>query len=824
MIQSEPSPRKRALMKFFGWAALYVVVAVVAIGANPLRGETVGPFDLLASAPGWNPDGAPVQVRHSERSDIVDALLPAWLEARRQLRHGSVPLWNPLPAGGTPALLDPVSVELTPGFALFALMPDPAFGFYLSVLSCLVIAGLGMHLLVARYYAWPAALFAGCSYMLCGFLTAWLFWPHTHTAIWIPWLLLAVDSLVVRDSVRAYAGVAVATAVMVLGGFPFVAAIGLGAAFVHAVSLAAVRGSSFVLRKPAGVLLAVVLGLMLCAVPLLTLVSGLGDADLSYRRGGSSLSLADARALLGPWLIDAPRVETNMYVGIVALLLAIAGLVSLVRNRRNAFGWSGLVFLLTAAILVFGILPESIGTRLPVLSNNPWSRAILLLDIGIIVLAATGLDWLINRRGGRRVLLTAALVVCGVQTADLMVQFRRFNGATPSRYFYAESPALTYVKARIGPFQRVAVDNGAYLVSGTTGGAGLADWYAHALRSTTLHRLLGDMAEDPFTTPTATAMNISRYRWRDDLLDVAALCYALYPNSMEILPVAMEAKGGARQALPPINRIRVVQNLRLDKAVDLSTIALRLATYRAMDLDGKATLSLFTAGGTRPVATAMVPGSLIRDNQMVRFRFDRVHRLTPGDYRIELFYMPGPASRNLTAWVYKDSPGQVLRDTAPVPGSLDYVLYEAPDNSLLPVFQDKAVTAAVNPECAKGPYWTRDLTNPKATMSQDAVALTHYKPSNFSLQVTTGEKGYVIIPMRLLPGWQARVDGRPAALIAFNGIMPALEVPAGASRIELEYRPPAWRQGLAAMLLAAIVLGWLWATGMCTRPAKLPHV
>src|SRR5688500_8314976 len=178
-------------MRLLLWACAYLAIAAALLGANPFRGETVGPFDLLAAHAGWRVADAPVTVRHMERSDILDALVPEWMEARRQIRSGDVPLWNPLRAGGGAALLDPTNALLTPGFAAFAAAPDPPTGFYLSTLLTLVIAGLGMHLLVARECGPWAALFAGISYMACGFLAAWLYWPHTHTAIWIPWLLLA---------------------------------------------------------------------------------------------------------------------------------------------------------------------------------------------------------------------------------------------------------------------------------------------------------------------------------------------------------------------------------------------------------------------------------------------------------------------------------------------------------------------------------------------------------------------------------------------------------------------------------------------------------
>lgn len=810
------------MKKIIAWGLVYAVLAAMALGASPWRGETVGPFDLLASASGWNPDGTPVEVRHRERSDIVDALLPGWLEARRQLRSGQFPLWNPLPAGGTPAMLDPMSTELTPGFLMFAAAPDPAFGFYLSVLGCLVVAGLGMHLFVSRHAPWWVALFAGSSYMLCGFITAWLYWPHTHTAIWIPWLLLAVDIFSSRGSLRAFVGIALATALMLVAGFPFVAVIGIGAALVHAAVTGAMQGRAALLRAPAGVLAAMLLGAMLAAVPLLTFAASLGDADLGYRRGGSGLSPRDWRLLLGPWLNDKPRVESNMYPGLLALVLAPLGLVAALRPRRNPLAWSGALLLLVGVVLVFGLLPLELGRQLPVLSNNPWHRAILLLGIAIVLLAAVGLQAI---TAGKRTYawVVVAIAACTVQFVDLRTHFERFNGPTPARYFYAERPALADLRERLGPFEYVAVDNAAYLVSGTQGGAGIPDWFAHAFRSAPLHQLLDDMAENPFASATATAMGIERYHWRSNLLDVVALCYGLYPNSKDVLPVAARAQGAARQALPPINGVVVEQPLRLDRPLRVPAVSIMLATYRATDLDGSVTVDVLRKEGGPPLATASIPGASVRDNRMAMFRFHSPVDLPDGEYLIQLRYQPGPKRRNLTAWLFSDGSGQVIRDGATVPGSLDYLVHEESEGDLQPVFRDDAITVASNAQCAGGAYWLPGLDDAgEQRRLHEAVTIESYSPADSILRVRApAADGFAVVPMRWLPGWQATVDGEEASVSLLRGVLPAVAVPEGESTVRLHYSPPGWRFGLALMLFALVALAWIWRAH---RPDTAPTI
>lgn len=807
-----PNPENRitrtSLTRLLLWACFYVAIAAAFIGANPLRGETTGPFDVLASYPGWNPQGEKVEVRNPERSDILDALVPGWMESRRQIREGVVPLWNPLPAGGHAALLDPSNAQLTVGFALFAAAPDPALGFYLSVLACMVIAGLGMHLLVARHYStWPS-VFAGISYMACGFITAWLFWPHTHTAIWVPWLLLAVSHFAARASLRGFIGIAGFTALLLLGGFPYVVALGLGAAFVYACVGIAMQEGKPDLRRLAGVLAGIAAGAALVAIPLLTLWAGISATDLSYRHGGSPFTLATHAKLLSmPWAGRSPQVEGNMYVGMAALLFAVAGLGRLVVRRRDALAWTGVVLVAVGVILVFGLLPRAIGAHLPVLSNNPWNRAILLLDIGIILLAASGMDWLMRyvKRGPQLLLLGA--LICAIQGVDLGKQFRRFNGPTPSRYFYPVGEELALLKDRIRPFQYVGQDSSYFLHSGTLGAVGLGEWFGHAMRSSQLHNLLDAMADEPFSSPTSTAIVVSDFHWPGDLSDAVALCYAVFPSSTGGREVHARSKGRQLVPLAPINNLSVAQAVRLPKSFNLTAISVKLATYRATGLDGEVTASLRVAGG-REVTSARLPAAKVLDNHMATFKFAGP-RIEAGDYDLVLKYVPGPKNLNLTAWVLKDVPGHVRRGGEIVPGSLNYIFFGPLDGSLAILTDGHGVAVAENSGCAGGAYWTAGLTESFANRGTGGARLLRYRPHHFVIQSTAPSAGFVVVPMQYQKGWQARVNGRDATIRLAKGVLPAVAVPAGTSELTFVYRPPYWRVGLAITAIVILLLASL---------------
>jgi hypothetical protein len=819
-LKDAPAAGRWMLRRWLGpalWACLYVALAMMALGANPSRGETVGPFDLLATHAGWNPTGQPIEVRHRERSDIVDALLPNWLEARRQLRDGTVPLWNPLAAGGSPGILGPTKAELTVAFAIFAAAPDPALGFYFAVVATMAIGALGMHLLVAQRRSSAAALLAGSGFMLSGFVTAWLYWPHVHTAIWIPWLLLGVHWFVDRGRLRGVYGIVLATALMILGGFPFVAAIGLGAALVYAAVAAARFTAGPALRRVASVFAALLLGLMLVAIPVLTLANTVGAANLGHRLGGSPFDLSYARLLLLPWAAESPRVESHMYVGMAAIALSVFALWPIVRRRADAAAWAGLAFVAVGGMLTFGLLPSEIGRKLPVLANNPWNRSIVLLDIGLLMLAATGLDQLRAWVGGRWNGLLLAAAIIAAQWVDLTNQFEKFNGPVPTSYFYSVDPEVEELAARLPPFQYIAQDHRYFIASGTLTALGLGDWFAHSLRSPGLEGLLDSLADNPFTTRTATAIRIRQYAWESGIADAAALCYAIHGPDQSARPVLLQAGGHERVALGPINNQLVRQPIELSAPLSVSAIALRVATYRTVDLDGTLQLAIRSANGRRLMARAAVPAADARDNERLSFEFPRAVDLPAGRYELELLYAPGPKNMNLTVWVLVDGGGEVYRGEEARPGRIEYVFYDAAPGGLATHVVGKRASISVNPGCAPGAYWSEDVTGAYSPEHAGRVRLLRYRPDRFRLEVDSAEAGAVVVPMQHARGWTARVDGRPVPIMLAHGVMPAVPVPAGRVRVDFRYEPPHWRIGAVLSGLAIIVLVWL---GIAKRRRK----
>src|SRR5262249_55580212 len=115
------------------------------------------------------------------------------------LRDGHLPLWNPYIFAGMPLLAAVHPGALYPPNWLFALFPPPT-AMNIVVITTYHLAIIGTYLYGRRVgMTRIGALIAGLAFTFGGFMTAHL--GHTSriaAAIWLPWILLAVENLYQR--------------------------------------------------------------------------------------------------------------------------------------------------------------------------------------------------------------------------------------------------------------------------------------------------------------------------------------------------------------------------------------------------------------------------------------------------------------------------------------------------------------------------------------------------------------------------------------------------------------------------------------------------
>lgn len=801
----------------------YLVFAIGVLGANPFAGETVGPFDLLVAQAGWTVQGEPVHVRNTARSDVLDWLLPSWIQQREEIRAGHLSTWNPLPAGGRPGIQDLPNAELTPAFAIFALSPSPAVGFYLATLFNLTMAGWGAHLWLRRRAALLPSMFGAVTIMLCGFHTAWLYWPHTLTSIWICWLLWSIDRWWKTPSYGCFTAMVVFSALLLLGGFPFVTLLSAGAAVAYLLCLWIADRQSRVPMRIGGFGLAWIVAMMLCAIPLISFLNWFVEFDIGYRVGGSQLHLpSDARFLLPHFAKMAPQVESTMYAGLLGLILAVLAFGFILWHRAKV-GVLGLYSLLLGAVgatLVFEIIPVAYLSWVPGLAHNPWSRSIIILDIALAVASTFCLNGVLRQMGSKSLarFVLASLIV--YQAVDLVSFFRLFNGPVPANYFYPKDSLLTKVKQNLGPFQSVIADNN-FLVSGTLGAYGIPEWFAHTFKNEAKKAVLAKLIDDPFTSPTATLVEAESIQLNSPVMAALEVRYVLGDSGIGLVGVrpdfGPDAAVPGSVPLPPMPGSVWVQSLSLASTYHPQAMLIRMATYAKTGLAGEIVMTLYRNGKAEPIASSTIAASTVVDNQMATFPLPGALTLAPGDYRFRFAYQHAGATDYLTAW-YTPAPAKncsMQLDDKTIPGCIDFELAmpRSDMGAFAPVASKNGMHLMENTNVPTGPYFLPTLSAWPNRESSDEVRMLSRTGSDFKLKYLGSDRGFVVAPMNFPEkDWHVRLNGREVPPEWYLGTLPAFSVDAPAT-LEFTYRPRSLRYGtwISLATLLGLLSGWVLA-------------
>ncbi len=311
----------------------------------------------------------------------------------------------------------------------------------LHLLFHLALGAAGATFLFARFVKAPeAALVGGLSFALSGYVvSSTAFLNATTTIAWIPWLLFFVHRL--RDApgraaLAPAAGIATAAALLVLGGEPALASIGL----VLAVALAA-SGPRGTRLRSLGTLLAGGAAAALLLSPWLLEV--LRSSAFSSRRARgfswaefSAVAFHPARFLetLFPLLFGDPSLLVeggfwgfavnqgnppylaSLSLGVLPAALALAFALSPRRGEGRLFGW------IAAVALFLSLVPFLPGARgayeaLPPLHLLRYPlKAFLAFSFAVSALAAFGADRLLVPESLSRYRSRAAWVLVGAST------------------------------------------------------------------------------------------------------------------------------------------------------------------------------------------------------------------------------------------------------------------------------------------------------------------------------------------------------------------------------------------------------------------------
>jgi len=842
-------------------ALLLVLAPLAFLGPSVFGERTYVPFDMARFAPknlllDEAERAALNDPRTPENTDVTEIpalVVPEMQLARQQWREGTFPGWNPNARFGAPLFANGLAGMAYPPNTALLMGYDPVEGLVFTTwLGFALAAVLALALLRRLGLGIGPSALGALVFALGGTLTAnGPFYMRLHALAWLPGMLLAILVLADRRGrARALpaAGLAIAVAGTLMAGFPpFAVAClvvaGLWAAPilirrciergpVSGLVLAAWTGGSVLLGAAlAGVQLAPMFAfypesnrqvapslaqtLSECFDPMgflgLVMPTAVGEpAGLPrYEQSPLAYLLWTGRDL-GSGRLQFPHTynftEYAIFIGSLPLLLAVLGAL---RAHRPALRWAALC----AVILgVLAVAPRALAPfyELPVVASVPPLRYVGPLSLLLAILAATGLQRVLDRDARRTALAVAVLglVIAAIGfligATSPLGDAESVRDALASRYGVPPTAVLGVIPEDAMRAASTRLDH-----AGFTAGIGFllaSTWlllavFARAANGWSWTRTLlalGITAAELllFATPTNTGRA---------LID--------HPDETPIheFLLARDAELADQGGLTLARAARVVRD-----PVDLpsgSLFPLGIRDVNAYAFEDAWSWRLFEGlYGKAHMIRRYWPRTFPDDARLERPFFDLIgvrylistdelaHGGTPVGPVVE-----GPDGRQLRvyereralprAFVVHER-RRVEDDEAAIAAMLDPAL----DPRAAVLLEDEALgTLAATPPSGAGP-------------DRRSVRFTVDRADHIVLEIGDGPAGDLVLCDAALSGWTATIGGRRVETARGNLFMRVVPVGAGPQTIELRYAPPGLTLGLAASGAgSAILLALLFA-------------
>ncbi len=184
--------------------------------------------------------------------------------------------------------------------------------------------------------------------------------------------------------------------------------------------------------------------------------------------------------------------------------------------------------------------------------------------------------------------------------------------------------------------------------------------------------------------------------------------------------------------------------------------------------------------------------------------------------RMDLFnarFVVRPASSDAPGAVYRDAAWKVYEDPKAFPRA--WVVHET--RVVQPAAGAPAGVDARSVAFLGAPL--TETLEPAIAGAAEEVVFTGYAANRMEMNVRTSSRGLLVLSELFYPGWHATVNGAPAAIYKVDGALRGILVPAGSSRVVLEYRPASVIIG--GILSVATFAGGLLFVGIVWRRKQL---
>jgi hypothetical protein len=731
--------------------------------------------------------------------DFTEQYYPLRAYAAREITAGRIPLWNPSPYAGQPALADIQSGTLYPPQIVEALLLHwLGFGFPVWALELQAIAhfswvAVGTYLLGKRLARQAAvtegnARFAGAVVSLVftysGYLTGFPVQQLTilEVSAWAPWVLLGMDMLATGSrgleaggwsavaGRSALAGLALAFSL--LPGHPqtslYVVYLAIAYYFFRVLSQfyadgrPSIVGSHlwsvvrYLLPATGYLLLALLLGFALAAaqlLPTLEFIARSPRADLNYQAVSFGLPIHELVSLIYPGYFGG----SPAYVGILPMILMGLALVS-GRPRGDVAFWgvTGLLALLLALgdntflyPLFYLVAPGFDAVR-------HQERAFLVYALSAAMLSGYGALILVRslgraRRAGLYGFERGLRVVFGVALALTALYLYGWRGSEHADLFGGVLRHHVFGLILLGGSLILLALRPTRVLRRPWGMALIAGWIAFNLFSINWRFNLEEPGPTgPYTpTPLTEFLNAQTEGAPGPERIASAGLLPGGPGAASVFEL-QDITGNTPLHLASIEAFETnVPEWRRWQLLNVHYV------LSERDLDGAGLTRVFPSGD-------------------------------PAEDQVRVYAMGDPFPR---AWVVH---------------AVDVIPNQEEALSRLSADEFDLRRAAVLAEPLDVPLGS--------TIDGSTAQVTAFAPHRITLEVDAADEGLLILSEVYYSGWHASVDDRPVRLIRADALLRAIPIPEGHHTVHVWYAPPTGCLGVGISALALILVigvgGW----------------
>jgi len=344
-------------------------------------------------------------VKNNAMPDVITQIYPWRQFTIDSLKDGVIPLWNPYSFAGTPHLANYQSAVFSPMNLLFFLPLRFVDSWSLLILFQPLLGGLGMYFLIKSFRLNNlSAASSAVAFMFCGFMTTWMAYGTLGYAIlFLPWAFYFVNRFI--ETRKSFFGVLLSFSVVfsLFSGHFQTSIYFLIAVFTYILY----RGISLHnLRMTLILLIYLLVGFLISMPQILPSIEFyLNSVRQSIVTQLEVIPLGYLPTLIAPDIFGNPvtrndwfghYAEWNGFSGTLTIFFAILAAILLFKKDRRVIYFIGLGL---GALLVAFDTPINLlvfKLNLPLFSTSASSRIIVLFSFAICVLAAFGINHLLD--------------------------------------------------------------------------------------------------------------------------------------------------------------------------------------------------------------------------------------------------------------------------------------------------------------------------------------------------------------------------------------------------------------------------------------------